>query len=65
MDPNQGLAEDAIEAYCRMDTMETCVRPTPNTFGRQRWTSDDRVGQYFMDDMNGNKEVALSAYGVC
>lgn len=56
IDPNAGTAVDAILVYCRMESMETCIRPSPSQFDRQRWTKTDRAGQYFMDDMNGGKE---------
>lgn len=47
---------DAILVYCRMESMETCIRPSPTFFPNQRWTTDTRAGQYFMDDVNKNKE---------
>lgn len=39
-----------------MESAETCIRPSPNAFERQRWTKDTRAGQYFMDDIMGDKE---------
>lgn len=56
IDPNGGMASDAIEVYCRMEQLETCLKPAMEQYERQRWTESRHSGQYFMDDINGKKE---------
>jgi len=56
VDPNGGTAVDAILVFCRMETMETCIRPSPSQFDRARWTKNRHGAQYFMGDINGGKE---------
>ena len=29
IDPNEGHSSDALLAFCNMDTLETCIYPTP------------------------------------
>ena len=56
IDPNERSAVDAILVYCRMETMETCIFPSPSTFDRQRWTKTEGSGQFFMEEMVGDRE---------
>lgn len=35
IDPNEGDVSDAIQAFCNMETKETCIYPSPASFKRQ------------------------------
>lgn len=63
IDPNEESAIDAILVYCDMESMETCVYPSPSTFGRQQWTktSSEGVGSLFMEQMKGDEEFYYKA----
>ncbi|ELW66609.1 Collagen alpha-1(III) chain [Tupaia chinensis] len=39
VDPNQGSRMDAINAFCDMNTGETCVKPSPSDVPRKNWRS--------------------------
>ena len=59
IDPNEGSAVDAIFVHCRMDTMETCIQPSPRQFDRQRWNKEENTEKYFMEEMNDGKQVKI------
>lgn len=56
IDPNGGSADDAFQAYCRMETLETCIKPSHESYEKQRWTKTSDTVQFFMEDIHGNKE---------
>lgn len=53
IDPNGDSALDALKVFCRMETLETCIKPEITEYRRDRWTKDSTSGQYFMSDVFG------------
>lgn len=62
IDPNGESSVDAILVHCDMDSLETCVHPSPSAFSNQQWTKDQEGdGQLFMEHIKGNEEFTYKA----
>ncbi|KAK9410803.1 collagen alpha-2V chain [Crotalus adamanteus] len=61
IDPNQGCVEDAIKAFCNMETGESCIAANPAIIPRKTWwtsrSSDLKPIWYGLDMNRGSQFV--------
>lgn len=68
IDPNQGCVEDAIKAFCNMETGESCIAAKPAIIPRKTWwtsrSSDLKPIWYGLDMNRGSQVTNLIFLGI-
>jgi len=48
IDPNKGNVKDTILVYCRMETGETCITPSPSEYHKKDLTKGKKTGESYL-----------------
>lgn len=48
IDPNKGNVKDSILVFCKMESGETCITPSPSTYHKKYLTSAKKAGESYV-----------------